>query len=102
AEQLEELLLRLGQEADQPRHHLAVSRIAVEVVAGVKGDLLSVFVLQRPADELRDENLVLQRPDLQADLLIENAIHVSGDFRDHFASLARSASKGCPLLARAG
>ena len=66
AEQLEELPLDLAEEADQPRRHAALHRVAFEVLDRVQADLLAELALQLAAGELGNEDLVLEGPDARA------------------------------------
>ena len=71
-------------EADQPRHDPALHRVAVEVLAGVQRDLLADA---RPAGCRRTNSgtstWYSSGPDLQADLLVEDAVEHAGDLGNH-------------------
>src|SRR5262249_25553139 len=77
-----------GNEAEQSRHDAALHRVAVEVLAGVQRHLLADARLHLAANELRDEHLILQRPELQANLFVQNPVEHAADFCDHVASFS--------------
>src|SRR5205085_7128240 len=83
AKQLEKLQLRLGNEADQARHDAALHRVAVEVIVRVQRDFLTVAVLYLAADKIGNQDLIFERSDLDANLLIQDPIQYAGDLRNH-------------------
>jgi hypothetical protein len=89
AEELEELQLRLGDEADQPWDHAALHGIAFEELAGVEGHLLAVLALDLAADEVGDQELILDGADLEPRFFIQHAIELAGHARDHSGVVPR-------------
>ena len=83
AEQLEELQLGLIHEADEPRHHPALHRVAVVIFTCVESEFLAGEVLHLPADELRHEHLVFERPNLQPHFLVQHAVEPACDAGNH-------------------
>ena len=76
----------------KPRHDPALHRVAVEVMAGVQRHFLARRASALAADELRHQHLVLERPDLQPHLLVQDAVEHAGDPGDHarFSSCRRA------------
>ena len=98
AEQLEELQVEFGQEADSPGDEPTAGRVAFEVLGEVERNLPAGVQLQLSANGLRDEHLVLERPDLDAGLVIQNAGQGAGHSGEHcyapFVSGPSSMSSG--------
>ena len=49
----------------------------------MQGQFVSDTQLNLAAHEVRNQNLVFERPDLEADLFIEHAVDNSSDFGNH-------------------
>ena len=46
-------------------------------------DFFAVLMLDRPAHELGDQHLIFDGADLEPKLIVEHAVELAGDFRDH-------------------
>src|SRR5206468_996445 len=68
---------------DQSRHHAALHRVALEEVDRAQRHLLAEPPLQVAPDELRHQHLIFEAADLQAGLLVQNAIQYAADAGDH-------------------
>ncbi len=71
-----------------PGNHPVRVLIPLDVFENVKSDLDSGPRLDLPSDAFGNEHLILERPDLEASLLIENADQGAGDFGDHFRAVS--------------
>ena len=76
-------------------------RVSLEVFVGVQAEFLADVLLDLAADEVRHQNLVFERSDLEADLFIEHAIDDTGDFGDHGHLQVGSEKGDCPSILKA-
>ena len=79
----EEPFRGLREEPHEPRHHLAVGRVAVEVLEGVEGDAPADLGPQVVGRHRRDENLVGEGPGRDEDPVVANLFELSRDACDH-------------------
>ena len=87
AEQLKEVEFDFVQEADPTRNKPAAVPTGFQIFDNLKGDLLAGTELDQPPDELRDQHLIFERPDLEADLLLENSGNKTCHLGDHAGTL---------------
>ena len=87
AEQLEELQLGLGVEADPTRHEAAAGGVAFKIFTNVEGHFLAAPQLDVPAHRFRHEHLILERTDFEPYLIVEHLREYAGHLGYHADSL---------------